>query len=200
MSAHNITVESGTSVRLPTAGKYCDRDIVVSATGGSSDYLASRLNNTIKSYKNDEVETIPAYAFYGCTVLKSVAFPSCEDVRNDAFYNCVALINVELPNVISIKDSAFRLCIVLSSIDLPLLTSIASNAFRDCRKLQSIILRSQTVCTLGGNAFLSTLIASGAGYIYVPADLVESYKTATNWVTYANQIRAIEDYPEITGG
>ena len=31
---HNITVEGGTSVRLPTAGKYCDRDIIVTATGG----------------------------------------------------------------------------------------------------------------------------------------------------------------------
>ena len=30
----NIEVESGKSVRLPTAGKYCDRDIVVTATGG----------------------------------------------------------------------------------------------------------------------------------------------------------------------
>lgn len=34
MSEHNITVEGGTSVRLPTAGKYCDRDIIVTATGG----------------------------------------------------------------------------------------------------------------------------------------------------------------------
>ena len=33
---HNITVEGGTSVRLPTSGKYCDRDIVVTATGGGS--------------------------------------------------------------------------------------------------------------------------------------------------------------------
>ena len=33
---HNITVEGGTSVRLPTSGKYCDRDIVVMATGGGS--------------------------------------------------------------------------------------------------------------------------------------------------------------------
>lgn len=30
----NIEVEGGTSVRLPTAGKYCDRDIVVTALGG----------------------------------------------------------------------------------------------------------------------------------------------------------------------
>ena len=31
--SHNITVEGGTSVRLKTAGKYCDRDIVVTAAG-----------------------------------------------------------------------------------------------------------------------------------------------------------------------
>lgn len=35
--SHNITVEGGTSVRLTTAGKYCDRDIVVTATGGTED-------------------------------------------------------------------------------------------------------------------------------------------------------------------
>lgn len=35
MSEHNITVEGGSSVRLPTAGKYCDRDIVITAEGGS---------------------------------------------------------------------------------------------------------------------------------------------------------------------
>ena len=32
----NIEVEGGKSVRLATAGKYCDRDIVVTATGGDT--------------------------------------------------------------------------------------------------------------------------------------------------------------------
>lgn len=32
--SHNITVAGGSSVRLPTAGKYCDRDIVVTAPSG----------------------------------------------------------------------------------------------------------------------------------------------------------------------
>jgi hypothetical protein len=44
------------------------------------------------------------------------------------------------------------------------------------------------------------MIEDGTGYIYVPSALVETYKTASNWVTYAAQIRAIEDYPEITEG
>lgn len=46
----NITVEGGTSVRLPTAGKYCDRDIVVTAEGGglSLDVVtASALPDTV---------------------------------------------------------------------------------------------------------------------------------------------------------
>lgn len=29
---------------------------------------------------------------------------------------------------------------------------------------------------------------------------VDKYKNATNWVEMANYIRAIEDYPDITGG
>ena len=35
--SHNITVQGGTTVRLPTAGKYCDQDIIVTAEGGSID-------------------------------------------------------------------------------------------------------------------------------------------------------------------
>lgn len=36
MSEHNISMDGGTTVRLKTAGKYCDRDILVTASGGSS--------------------------------------------------------------------------------------------------------------------------------------------------------------------
>lgn len=34
--SYNITVEGGSSARLKTAGKYCDRDIVITATGSSA--------------------------------------------------------------------------------------------------------------------------------------------------------------------
>ena len=42
--------------------------------------------------------------------------------------------------------------------------------------------------------------ADGGCKFYVPTLLVEAYKSATNWSTYAERILAIEDYPEITGG
>lgn len=40
MSEHKITVEGGSSVRLPTSGKYCDRDIIVTAQGGGTELPA----------------------------------------------------------------------------------------------------------------------------------------------------------------
>lgn len=46
MSDHMITVEGGTSVRLPTAGKYCDRDIVVTANGSASEPVVQPLEIT----------------------------------------------------------------------------------------------------------------------------------------------------------
>lgn len=44
MSEFNIEVQSGSSVRLPTAGKYCDRDIIVTASGGGG---AEEIENII---------------------------------------------------------------------------------------------------------------------------------------------------------
>ena len=101
----------------------------------------------------------------------------------------------------SIGDNAFRGCYKLITVNLSAATSIGDSAFMSCSALTTLILRSETIAILRStNAFFGTPIKSGTGYIYVPAALVDTYKAATNWSTYANQIRAIEDYPEITGG
>lgn len=51
----NITVESGSSVRLPTAGKYCDRDIVITGNGGSGSGSVETCTVTIdiSQWKNE---------------------------------------------------------------------------------------------------------------------------------------------------
>jgi hypothetical protein len=89
--------------------------------------------------------------------------------------------------------------VALTLLDLPSVTQIGSNAFGNCSALSTLILRSGSVCTLEGT-INDTPIANGNGYIYVPSALVDSYKSASNWSTYTNQFRAIEDYPEICGG
>lgn len=49
-------------------------------------------------------------------------------------------------------------------------------------------------------AAAETAIENGTGYVYVPSALVDSYKITAPWSSMASKIRAIEDYPDITGG
>lgn len=64
---------------------------------------------------------------------------------------------------------------------------------------RGILRNTEQVCKQSSGAFAFSKIEKGGGYIYVPSALVDAYKAATNWSTYANQIRAIEDYPDICG-
>ena len=89
-------------------------------------------------------------------------------------------------------------CTSLTSIDLPVCTSIVNAAFDSCTKLTSIKLANASIiCTLSNSdAFKNTPIANKAGYIYVPDELVEQYKKATNWSVYASQIKPLSAYKE----
>jgi hypothetical protein len=60
-----------------------------------------------------------------------------------------------------------------------------------------LILRNENdIVTLSSSKVFDTSdgIGAGTGYIYVPTALIEEYKSATNWSTYATQFRALEDY------
>ena len=95
----------------------------------------------------------------------------------------------------SIGYYAFMSCSALTTVDFPAVTRILDYAFYNCSALTTLILCSETMATLRDtNAFTNTPIASGTGYIYVPSSLINSYKTASNWSTYAAQFRALEDY------
>ena len=95
----------------------------------------------------------------------------------------------------SIGSYAFYSCSSLTTANFPVATSIGTSAFQYCRSLKSLLLRNNKVCTLSNtNTFNSTPISSGTGYIYVPSELIEQYKTANNWSTYASRFRALEDY------
>ena len=122
-------------------------------------------------------------------------------VGDYAFYKCANLAKVELPAVTIVGESAFHSCTALTSVDLTSVTMIKAAAFNSARALNTFILRGAAVCNLWNTAaFDNSGIDNGTGYIYVPAALVDSYKAASNWSTYASQIRAIEDYPEVWGG
>lgn len=124
--------------------------------------------------------------------LTSIDLPACTDAGEAAFFENYELTEVNLPKLKNIGLMGFMNCFALEEIELPSITDIPTQCFFDCESLTSLILSSPTMTTLGAtNALTGTPIANGEGYIYVPADLVDTYKSATNWQTYANQIVAI---------
>lgn len=140
-----------------------------------------------------KLETVGSLAFYSCNMLESIDLPELISVGLNCFQGSAKLKNVNIPKATAIGLSAFQNCGALESIDLPSAAAIRAQVFQDDVALKTVILRANAVCTLdNANAFTNTPIANGKGYIYVPAELVDSYKVATNWSAYANQIVAIE--------
>ena len=112
---------------------------------------------------------------------------------------CSNVTITELPVGITVlNDSIFYSNGHLPSVTvLGDVTSISTNVWYRCSQLSKVVLQNVTaVPTLSNtNAFGSTPIASGTGFIYVPDTLVDDFKTATNWSTYADQIKPISEMP-----
>ena len=156
----------------------------------------------LKTVNLPNATSIGTYAFYYCTAMTSINAPKVTSLGNYAFYNS-AVKTVNFPVATGLGQNVFYSCGNLTKADFGVANKVNQAAFAYCEALEALILRkSDAICTLAvaTNAFTGSAIAEGTGYIYVPKALIETYKTATNWVNYASQFRAIEDYPEITGG
>lgn len=92
----------------------------------------------------------------------------------------------------------------LTKVTLPQFNDVSNTMFRYCSNIKTIVFSNPSnVCTLSNASYLPTQITNTAdttSYVYVPQTLLANYKTATNWTTFSSKIRAIEDYPDITGG
>lgn len=146
--------------------------------------------------------------FISCEGLIEIRLPLPTSLQENCLRGCKNLKTVYLPNATHLYQQAFAFCQTLETLDLPSVTSLASSqVFYHCNSLKSVILRSNVVATLkytnsfeGCYHFLGTVNATynpeglKDGYIYVPSALIEDYKAATNWSTYADRFRALEDY------
>lgn len=142
-----------------------------------------------------EVKTVLSNSFKSCDSLRSVNMPKVTSIGSGCFRACVSLVSFNAPLVKSITDTMLADCTLLERLDFSSATSIATMSFYYCTNLKVLILRSTSVVTLANtNALIATAIAGKKGYIYVPRDLLDEYKAASNWGTYASQFRALEDY------
>ena len=140
-------------------------------------------NSVVKVIDNiDHITTINYEAFYNCTTLPSkIEFKSVTTIMSGAFSN-----------------SSFK-SILFTSTSLSIIgkyngwwDGTPGNVFINSTNLSILVILSDVVATLNGsNNFTGTPIESGTGFIYVPDNLVEDYKVANNWSTYADQIKPI---------
>ena len=200
----NFALASGsslTSVTIP--------DSVTTIGGWAFENCTSLASITIP----DSVTDISNDVFNGCSSLASITIPSgvtslyqgvfldCTsltsvtigngviNIYNVVFENCTSLTSITIPDSVTyIGISTFGFCSSLTGITIPdSVTSIDSYAFKYCTGLTSVTVNATTPPTLGSQSFDNTNNCP----IYVPAESLNAYKTASGWSTYASRIYAI---------
>ena len=196
--------------------------------GAGTDYFKQMLAGSMTEYIDNESTKAGPYSFAEQVQLTTVSMPEVTNIGNHCFLDCRKLTSIYFPKLVVLLYNAFRNCSSLtefvsgesfnSRVDSSTFegcTSLTKADFKHiniqgfggyslaCANLVTLIIRNTdavppTDSTIFGNK--TTKMNKGEGYIYVPASMVDAYKAATNWSSFADQIRAIEDYPDITGG
>ena len=164
---------------------------------GTTKAIASDFTSYLSVSKSDitgvllpECRYIGNQTFQNCSKLNQVNLPECRYIYDFAFDNCGSLSQISLPECRYIDEAAFQHC-SLHQVSLPKCSYIGNGAFLQCLPLMSITIGYSSVCNMNVtdiDAFEGTYIGYGNGSIYVPASLVEAYKSAENWSKYSSQI------------
>ena len=164
----------------------------------------------------DGVTSIGTYAFYSCYSLARITIPDgVTSIETYAFYSCCSLASITIPDgVTSIGTYAFYSCYSLASITIPDgVTSIGTYAFYNCRSLARITIPDGVTSIetyVFGNCFgmryydfsectAIPSLSSANAFVKIPSDcqmlipssLYNSWKSATNWATYASKMVSV---------
>lgn len=147
---------------------YATATVNVPSTGGVNEDLRNFIHGYITALTiPNGVTQIGAEVFKNYTRPQSVIIPdSVEIINMYAFDGCTSLKEVTIGSGV---------------------TKISYFAFQNCSSLTSITILAATPPTVYTNTFTNTNNCP----IYVPAESVDAYKTATNWSSYASRIKAI---------
>ena len=140
--------------------------------------------------------------FNYCQGLTNIDLPI--DYLSSTFSDCSGLISFVdrfvHPNGFKtqIQSAALSGCTHLVTIDFYNGVSIGPWTISGCTALTNLVLRHNSVSELQATAAFagSTKFNDKTASIWVPDGLVESYKAATNWSTYADIIKPLSEYVE----
>jgi hypothetical protein len=189
--AENLAIIAENVPKVYNAGY--EKGKAESGGGVDNTMLDSIIQRTTTHVESQTATSVGANVFSGYGLLQSADFPMAQFVSQYAFKHDTNLNFVNLPKVKTLEMECFYNCVKLPNIDLPNVTSIARGVFSSAG-LKTLIIRTPQVCSLANVTGISgTPIAKGEGFIYVPDELVDDYKSATNWSTYAEQIKGISE-------
>ena len=182
--------------------------------------------NNIERVKFVGADGMSAVSFIDASILENLITGTYTDIFYDTqittinsnIFKSAKIGIVNMPNVKNISFQAFQSCsatevrfvglqtpagstfLAMSNLTKAVfgtsLSTVPIQMFNACSKLTTLVLPYNGVATIGTDALKSTAIASGTGYVYVPSAQVDNYKANSGWSAYANQIRALEDYPD----
>lgn len=196
---------------------FADAVDAIQTGGDPQEDLVKLNNNQLTSFSNSDITKIREYLFDSNTALTSVYIPNVRSIGQGAFLNSGLAGDITFERLIMLALAGFRGtkitsftcksfetvqldqqvlegCSLLEAIDLTRKNgsfTIRYNSVYTTPNLTTLILRTSVLVTLNG-AFPSSCALSSSGNIYVPSDLVDSYKAASNWSVYADRILPIE--------
>ena len=142
-------------------------------------YYSKLTKIDMKNFDTSKVTNM-SYAFQGCHQATEI------DVTGWDTSKCTNMMNM------------FSSCSKMTTIDISSFTTghptNTGNMFYYCSALTKLIIDNPNLFVMTSTTMLEqTPIAKGTGYVYVPDDMVDTYKSATNWSTYASQIKGMSE-------
>ena len=197
---------------------------------GNQNTLDSMINQTITEFADEDLTKAGQNCFRGCRDLRSVSIPNVTQVNASSFeddrelsdfyapkmYFCATygLASADIHTIkfatpptndnsgIGSRFTNYFTAYVIDYTPGNKVTSLNGEGFRYLFNCFHLILRLPSVIPLGtATSFCQwSPIHEGYGWIYVPDNLVDTVKETTGYLTHADRIVGISQYPKaITG-
>ncbi len=145
-------------------------------------------NTTVTSVSFPKAVTVGKYAFSNASKLQTISFPKAETLSAYCF-SATKITNAEFESVKTIKSHPFYQCPLVSVVFGEQLADVSDDEiFATMDTLTSITIKATTPPTASS---WGIVFGCKNAKIYVPAESVETYKTAQYWSSLADKIEAI---------
>ena len=187
----NLAISTSNSYQLFSACSALEHINIPSTTTSFGAYMFCYCYTLKSVVVSNNMTAINSYAFTSCYMLKDFVINNkMTNVYTEAFEYCYSLQTIIPESVIGVSEKAFSSCYSMKKVSAKKISTIGQSVFLYNSNIMEydFSLATFVPSLSNSNAF------SGINKlckIKVPSALYSSWKTATNWVTYADYIVAV---------